>query len=423
MAVTCLQNAYRRVGRVRTIRLVVVFAAIWWLVPTCFAIEALAVEASATRIDLEPDGDATVVVISLSRPAIYRVVTLPDPYRIVIDLSHVEFRLPPADRTTSLGIVKAFRYGRFAAGKSRIVIDTDGPARVLRSSSAQTAGGAQVRVSLAATTGYAFGKVYRKRKRREAIQQQDAAQWEAVTRPARARKDGKKVIVIDPGHGGVDSGATVEARTREKDIVLAFSHDLRKALERTGRYVVRMTRRGDIFVPLRARVEFARRHGADLFISIHADSVASEADAGISGTTVYTLSEDGSDAAAREFAARENTSDVIAGVDLPEQSNAVTNILVDLAQRETNSRSEDFARVVLAHIRKATKLSRGPHRSAAFRVLKAPDVPSLLIELGYLSNHADETRLRSPKWRADVARSLTRSVKRYFAGQTSEQPY
>jgi N-acetylmuramoyl-L-alanine amidase len=302
-------------------------------------------------------------------------------------------------------------------------MDTDGPARILQSSSTTTTTGMQVRVVLTNTSEYAFGKIYRRRKRRDAIRQQDAAQWDAVTQAAKPRKSGKKLIVIDPGHGGVDSGAIASSRTMEKDVVLAFSHALRKALERTGRYVVDMTRRGDVYVPLRARVRFARRHSADLFISVHADIVADKLYSSISGTTLYTLSEDGSDAAAREFAARENTSDIIAGVDLPEQANAVANILIDLAQRETNSRSEKFAQAALGQIRKATKLSRGPHRSAAFRVLKAPDVPSLLIELGYLSNKDDETRLRSPKWRADVAQSLVRSVAKYFAGQTSIQPY
>jgi len=391
-----------------------------WL---CVMASGHALAAVATDITLATKADGTEVTVHLSEPVKFRVITLPDPYRVVIDLSDVDFEVPDTADRAAGGVVNAFRYGKFAEGKARIVIDTAGPARVIKAIPSETGEGAVLRVRLAPTTEHAFGKVYRKRKRREVINRQDAAAWEAVAEPVTPAEDGKHVIVIDPGHGGVDSGAIVPGRTREKDIVLSFSKTLRRALMQSGKYRVHMTRSTDVFVPLARRVEIARRHGAHLFISVHADSVGDKKFTKVSGTTIYTLSEGGSDSAAQEFAERENKSDMLAGVELPETSDELANILIDLAQRETNARSVRFARTALRHIRTATRLSRGPHRSAGFVVLKAPDIPSVLIELGYLSNPDDEKRLKSPKWRASVARSIARSVGRYFALQGSALPF
>ncbi|MGI9408415.1 MAG: N-acetylmuramoyl-L-alanine amidase [Hyphomicrobiaceae bacterium] len=396
------------------------FLAVCWSVghsPPVFAAETI-----ATEITVSVQDQQTRIAVNLSAKTGYRIVTLPDPYRVVIDLNNVAFKLPAETGEKSIGLVKAFRFGRLKENKARIVIDTTGPVSVEKDGLVPNDAGARLNITLANTTERAFGKTYRRRKRREAVRKQDEAAWGTITQPAKP-KGSKRVVIIDPGHGGVDAGAISQARAREKDIVLEFAHELRRALEKNKRYRVLMTRRKDVFVPLRHHVRFARKHGADLFISIHADNIAEKAYAGISGATVYTLSDRGSDAVARELARRENKSDVIAGVEIQEQTSAVANILIDLVQRETNARSDVLAQVLLANIRKSTPLSRGPHRSAAFAVLKAPDVPSALIELGYLSNQKDEKRLASSAWRAKVASAIAKAVHGYFVRQGSSAPY
>jgi N-acetylmuramoyl-L-alanine amidase len=219
------------------------------------------------------------------------------------------------------------------------------------------------------------------------------------------------VVVIDPGHGGIDAGTTGIDGTKEKDVVLDEAKRLAKALTRRG-YVVHLTRDSDIYIPLRERVAIARSYDADLFISLHADSNPSTQ---IAGASVYTLSEHGSDAEAAALASKENQSDIIAGVDLSGQDDTVSHILIDLAQRDTINRSNRFASVLVSELPRATDVvHRQPHRSAGFAVLKAPDVPAVLIELGYLSNRGDCSQLGDARWRDAVARSIATAVDRQF---------
>jgi len=229
--------------------------------------------------------------------------------------------------------------------------------------------------------------------------------------PLARPKHEKKIIVLDPGHGGVDPGARGRA-LREKDIVLSFARELAAQLRASGHYQVYLTRQKDVYISLRERVRFARRKNADLFISIHADAIRKK---NIRGLSVYTLSEKASDSEAAALAANENRSDIIAGIDFGDQPPEVTDILIDLAQRGTKNSSVKFANHVIDHAKHSTLLLERPHRFAGFRVLKAPDVPSVLIELGFLTNRADEKQLASAKWRRKVANAFVLAINNYFA--------
>jgi N-acetylmuramoyl-L-alanine amidase len=223
---------------------------------------------------------------------------------------------------------------------------------------------------------------------------------------------GRKIIVVDSGHGGIDSGTSGVNGLLEKDLVLDTATRLGKVLAKRG-FVVHLTRDTDIFIPLRGRVNIARSYKADLFISLHADSNPSP---DVSGASVYTLSEAGSDKEAEKLAKKENQSDIIAGVDLGGQNSPVAGILFDLAQRDTLNRSSRFAETVVKELSKATDiLPRQPHRSAAFAVLKAPDVPAVLIELGYLSNARNAAQMNTARWRDGVADAIADAVERHFA--------
>ena len=234
----------------------------------------------------------------------------------------------------------------------------------------------------------------------------------APTQP-KAEKDGKYTVVLDPGHGGIDPGAISRKGAKEKEIVLAVAKVLRDKLTASGRYRVVMTREDDTFLSLAERVEVARRIKADLFVSIHADIIGR---GDVRGASVYTLSEKASDTEAAELAAKENKSDVIAGVDLEVQDKAVASILIDLARRETMNFSAEFATLLVPELEKrGLRHSSRAHRFAGFRVLKAPDVPSVLIELGYLSNKQDLAMLTSRNGHQTLARAVKDAVENYFS--------
>ena len=230
-------------------------------------------------------------------------------------------------------------------------------------------------------------------------------------RPDARRGPGKRIIVVDPGHGGPDPGTIGIQGTYEKHVTLAMAKEIKSQLEQTGRYKVVLTRDRDIFLRLRDRVGFAREAQADLFLSIHADSIP---DGGARGPSVYTLSEKASDREAAELAEKENKADVIVGLDLSHETPEVSNILIDLAQRETMNRSAHFAAGLIGEIRKETAVLRNTHRFAGFAVLKAPDVPSVLIELGFLSNPAEEKALASRAYRVRLAQAIARAADRFF---------
>jgi N-acetylmuramoyl-L-alanine amidase len=233
--------------------------------------------------------------------------------------------------------------------------------------------------------------------------------------------DPRPLVVLDPGHGGIDTGTRAPTGELEKDIVLDVAKRLRARIESAGKYRVLMTRSDDTYVPLAERVDIARKANAALFVSIHADSLPhSEGDA--QGATVYTLSNKASDAEAAQVAENENRADVVAGVDLKDEPDDVAGILIDLAQRETKTFSMQFAHKLVAGLKGVARLHKEPLKSAGFRVLRAPDVPSVLVELGYVSNRNDLRSLMSDSWRDRTADSIAKAIDAYLSTHVASAP-
>jgi N-acetylmuramoyl-L-alanine amidase len=240
------------------------------------------------------------------------------------------------------------------------------------------------------------------------------AEMPATITPQANSADPRPLVVLDPGHGGLDNGTKAAGGELEKDIVLDFAKRLRDRIEKSGKYRVLMTRADDTFVPLADRVRIARNAGAALFVSIHADWLSrKEGDA--QGATVYTLSETATDPASARLAEEENRADVIAGVDLKSEPDDVAGILIDLAQRETKTFSVQFAHKLVGELKEATRLHKEPIKSAGFRVLRAPDIPSVLVELGYVSNKEDLQSLLSDTWRDHTADAMAAAINGYFS--------
>lgn len=366
----------------------------------------------ATAVRLGGDTKQTRFVVDLSRKIDIVTFTLADPYRVVIDLPEVTFKLPPQAGDHGRGLIQAFRYGLIMAGGSRIVLDAVGPVRVEKSFVLGAADGQPARLvlDLVPTDRESFLRNIQinARPRHVATRHSDVSRHDDDGDP-------RPLIVIDPGHGGIDSGTkSYNGKVDEKDVVLEFGLELRKELEKSGKFRVAMTRTDDTFIPLTERTQFARRRSAALFISIHADSLPrSEGQA--EGASVYTLSEHASDAEAAKLAEKENKSDVIAGVDLSAEPDDVATILIDLAQRETKTFSVQFARILADDIKPIAPLHLRPIKSAGFIVLKAPDVPSVLVELGYMSTATDLKHLVSPDWRERTAKAMAHAVDEFFA--------
>jgi N-acetylmuramoyl-L-alanine amidase len=367
--------------------------------------------AVATDVRLGGDRKQTRFVVDLNRKVDVAAFTLADPYRVVVDLPQIAFSLPSHAGEHGRGLVKAFRYGLIMQGGSRIVLDTSGPVRIENCFVLAAVDGQPARLvlNLVPTDRESFlhNIEVNARPRHFATRQSHASRHDD--------NDPRPLVVIDPGHGGIDSGTkSYDGKVDEKDVVLAFGLKLRKVLEKSGKYRVAMTREDDTFIPLTERVAFARQRNAALFISVHADSLPrSEGQA--EGASVYTLSEHASDAEAARLAEKENKSDIIAGVDLSAEPNDVANILIDLAQRETKTFSIQFARTLASDIKRTAPLHLHPVKSAGFIVLKAPDVPSVLVELGYMTTRSDLNNLVSPEWRARTAAAMTQAVNAFFA--------
>lgn len=375
-------------------------------------------------IRLGDQGAQTRFVLEMNGPnsVPYQVFTLADPYRVVIDLSGVNFHMPTDTAQNGRGVISRYRFGHFQGATSRVVIDTNGPVAVARNFVLEPQGGFGRRIvlDLAPSDRTAFMKGAGWPNSDQAARNtQTVTDPVAVTVPANptSRDAGRKVVVIDPGHGGVDPGTHGQSGVNEKDVVLAFAKEFSKQLKATGRYEVHLTRSKDVFIPLRERIAIARKHKADLFISVHADSIAKS---NVRGMSVYTLSETASDKEAEALARKENLSDAIAGIDLQGESAEVTGILIDLAQRETKNYSSRFARSIVDHAGQNTRMLDPAHRFAGFVVLKAPDVPSVLVELGFLTNRDDERQITSPAWRVRTAGTFVRAVDRYFGDRLAE---
>jgi N-acetylmuramoyl-L-alanine amidase len=367
----------------------------------------------ASDARLGGDATRTRLVMDLSRPIQVTAFTLADPYRVVIDLPQITFQLAARTGTSPKGLVKAFRYGLVMQGGSRIVIDATGPVRVDRAFVLEAVDNQPARlvVDLVPTDRAAFMRNLQMETRQPRATETRKAEREPPKRP----NDGRPLIVIDPGHGGPDTGTIAASGEMEKTIVLDFALALQAKLEKTGKYRVAMTRSDDHFVALGERVRMARREGAALFISIHADALASRHENDVRGATVYTVSDTATDAEAARLADDENKADAIAGVDLASEPEEVADILIDLTQRETKNFSHHFARAVVGELKSSAKLHKQPLKSAGFKVLKAPDVPSVLIELGYVSNKQDLKLMVSEAWRAKTSDALAQAVNTFFS--------
>ena len=364
----------------------------------------------ATDMRIGGDDKQTRFVVDLTRKIELAAFTLADPYRVVVDLPQITFNLPAKAGDQARGLVKAFRYGLIMQGGSRIVLDTKGPVRLDKAFVLDAAENQSARLvlDLVATDRATF-------MRNIALENRSA--HNVAVRPSETppKIDGdlRPLIVVDPGHGGIDNGTKGSGGELEKDVVLAFAQTLREKLESGGKYRVAMTRTDDTFIPLGERVRFARARNAALFISVHADALPRN-EGQAEGATVYTLSENASDAEAARLAEAENKADVIAGVDLTTEPDDVANILVDLAQRETKTFSMQFARTAVGELKAAARLHKHPLKSAGFKVLLAPDVPSVLVELGYMSTKDDLKQLTSAAWRARTAQALAQAVDSFF---------
>lgn len=394
--------------------LVAVFAGAWVLLVSAAGAATLAV--SDIRLGLHPDSTRVVLDVSGdTRPIIFEIA---DPYRIVIDLPAVEFDMATDKTNASAGVIEKIRYGLFRPGTSRIVLDLRGPAKVVRQFVLPAEGDLPWRLVIdLESIGRAEFLAAVERSNSADETRQTEPQTELAILPDVRPLQSRPVIVIDAGHGGVDPGATSSAGVHEKDIVLAFARNLRDRLLASGRYDVVMTRDRDIFLPLRERVRTAQRARGGLFISLHTNS---HPDSRTRGFSVYTLSERASDAQTEELAMQENKADIIGGLDLDDYGDDVAGILIDFARTRTNELSVAFARdAVVTEIGRTANLLNRPWRSAGFAVLKAPDVPSVLLELGYLTNRAEARLLSDRSYRAQISESLLRSIDKFFENEQS----
>jgi N-acetylmuramoyl-L-alanine amidase len=382
----------------------------------------------ASDARLAGDAKQTRFVLDLDKTVPFRAFALADPYRVVVDVPQINFQLPAGTGTAGRGLIKAFRYGLVMPGGSRIVFDLTGPAKIANSYVLEAANGQPSRLVLEFTetdrTTFIQSLTSESRPELRPAIADAVANAPAEAKPDAAPEpkpsdskpeaaDSRPLIVIDPGHGGPDNGTQANGQN-EKSLVLAFGLALRDRIEKGGKYRVVMTRTDDTFIPLNDRVKIARSQSAALFVSIHADFLPHR-EGDVEGATIYTVSDRASDAEAERLAEAENKADAIGGVNLTEEPTDVADILIDLAQRETRTFSNRFARLLAGEMKNATRMYKHPLKSAGFRVLKAPDVPSVLVELGYVSNKSDLEHLVSENWRSKTVGSMAQAIDAFFA--------
>lgn len=376
-------------------------------------------EALSAAVKVE--GDATTFELMLSEGVPAEIFTLASPYRVIIDLPDVTFKLASVTDKQAAGLISAFRYGLFAEGKARVVIDTTGPVKIKTAGMTRGDKGVLLKLALIATDAASFGSGTGATRHPPA----GAKSAEPADVPAKPSMRGKPSIIIDAGHGGIDPGAVSPTQVAEKTIVLAVAQKLKTLLMQSGRFDVFMTRTSDVFVSLDHRLKYSTDHQADLFISLHADSIEEKNVAeNIRGATIYTLSERASDEQARIMAEKENASDLIAGLETGTGAahDQVKSILIDLLKRETANFSADFSNVLAAKLTKTIVMARDSQRSAAFKVLKQPHAPSVLVELGYMSNSKDQEQMTTAVWQKQVAASIAAAAQAYFSKRTAEHP-
>ncbi|TCP42160.1 N-acetylmuramoyl-L-alanine amidase [Rhodovulum marinum] len=361
------------------------------------------------------DGPGLRITLALSQPVPYRVYTLDTPPRLVADFREVDWRGADPAALISTGKVRGARAGAVRPGWSRLVLELAGPFTIETAEMPRdpVTGVARLAVVLGPADPGEFAAASRP---------PEAALWglppAEVLVPPRPRQDGTRPlrVVIDPGHGGIDPGAEREG-LREADLMLTLARELAEALTRAGHDPV-LTRDGDHFVPLETRIDIARAAQADVFLSLHADALA---DGHATGATVYTLSETASDEASALLAERHDRDALLAGVDLTDKDDEIATVLMDLARTETAPRSDRLAEAIVAGLRaNVGRLHKRPRLSAAFSVLKSPDIPSVLVELGFLSSETDRANLVSPAWRARAIAGIAGALDAWAAEDAAQ---
>ena len=371
---------------------------IWLLFPFAAHAEGpvrLDVAASAIAVDRAD----LMLALRLDGPAPYRVFLLDDPKRLVIDMEGLELADADAARIPGATAMEAVRAGPFRPGWGRMVFQLRAPYAVIEAVQQTGDNGATLRLRLSPVAAEDFA----------GAPNAMSALWD-LPQPTTPVVDPSRPqplrVAIDPGHGGIDSGATAEG-LREADLMLAFARELTEKLIRAGFEVV-LTRRKDEFVGLEARMTEARASGADLFISLHADALP---EGQAAGASVFIWNSQADDRASRQLASRHDRADLVAGLDLQGTDDQIAGTLMDMARADTQPRSEAFAKHMSAHLSQAgLALHRNPVKGAAFSVLKSPDIPSTLVELGFLTDPSDRANLTDPAWRARMAQAIAGAV-------------
>ncbi len=355
--------------------------------------------------------------LRLTRSVRVSVFTLPSPYRLILDLPEVRFALEARTEPSDGGLVRDFRHGLIASGHSRLIFDLAGPFKLVDVRARELAAG-QSEIQLD------IGRVSAGNFRPQGVPPRlpAAAALQVAVKSGRPdREDGqprRPLVMLDPGHGGPDPGAIGLRGISEKDVVLAVAQRIARRLRRSGRFDVVLTRERDVFISLDDRVALSRARQADIFISLHADSIAARQFAArVRGASLYTLSEVASDRKAEALAAKENATDALAGLNIATglSGGRVEAILFDLMRRETSGFSKRLREHLLQRLKRSIRLSGSPRRAAAFRVLRQPDTPSVLLELGYMSNPNDVQEMTRAVWQASAAHAITLAIEAYFA--------
>ena len=395
----------------------VLFAVVFVL---CAASEVFAAEVQNIRLGNQNGASARLVLDLTDHPS-HEVLLLKNPYRVVIDLEKTTIAVPENKIPKTSNIVKDLRIGKTPKGAARIVVETKDSAIVKKAFFLPPQGGFDWRLVIDITSASQddFEKAKAQNPKPQTatptqteISAKDAAaELEKLKKPLAA----KPLIVLDPGHGGKDPGAISASGYYEKHITLKMAKELKQTLEATGKYRVMLTRSDDRALALKSRVKIARDAKADLFISIHADSAKNSRAKGLS---VYTLSERASDRESAALAERENKVDALINMDFSDKTPEVANILIDLARRDTMNTSKDLANYMVSEMSRTVRVLPDTHRFAGFAVLKAQDIPSVLVEIGYLSNREEERLIRSPAYREKLAKALTKAIDKFFESRS-----
>lgn len=352
-------------------------------------------------------GDAVELTLSMTQGVPYRIFTLDHPRRLVLDFNELNWTGLIPETFDATDRIAAVRTGLFQAGWSRMVLDLASPLQLDRAGlDTSDPAAAILRIRLVPVSEAEFAAAA------GAPPELRTGRPEPLNLPKpKRRQTGAQplIVVIDPGHGGIDPGAEAEDVV-EAELMLTFARELQETLLRAGGFNVVLTRTENVFVPLETRISIAREAAADVFLSLHADALA---EGRASGATIYTLAEEASDIASQRLAERHDRADLLAGVDLSGQGDVVASVLMDLARTETAPRADMLADMLVEGLSKTTRLHKRPRLSAGFSVLKAPDIPSVLIELGFLSSPRDRERITDPDWRTAAAEAIRDALRNW----------